>query len=145
MRLVGLKRPPLKLTPFRTYHPSLPASLSAAACSSHHPCGLDNEEYAQLVKRTQAEKESEVAKVTKAADARLQERTQRMDVEFQARLAERDGEWQSQVEMVKNRGQVLFCWTDDQNNPEIVKHLKNLGVDGIICDRFVLNNCLNIF
>ena len=45
----------------------------------------------------------------------------------------------SQVELVKNRGQILFCWTDDQNNPEIVKYLKNLGVDGIICDRFVLD------
>ena len=41
----------------------------------------------------------------------------------------------TQVELVRNRGQVLFCWTDDQNNPEIVKYLKNLGVDGIIYDR----------
>ena len=41
----------------------------------------------------------------------------------------------SQVELVKDRGQVLFCWTDDQNNPEIVKYLKKLGVDGIIYDR----------
>ena len=41
----------------------------------------------------------------------------------------------SQVEMVKNRGQVMFCWTDDQNNPEIVKYLKNLGIDGVIYDR----------
>ena len=49
----------------------------------------------------------------------------------------------TQVELVRNRGQVLFCWTDDQNNPEIVKYLKNLGVDGIIYDRLVkwkLNN-----
>ena len=42
----------------------------------------------------------------------------------------------SQIELVKSRGQVLFCWTDDQNNPEIVKYLKNLGVDGIIYDRY---------
>ena len=41
----------------------------------------------------------------------------------------------SQVEMVKSRGQVMFCWTDDQNNPQIVKYLKNLGIDGIIYDR----------
>lgn len=46
----------------------------------------------------------------------------------------------SQVELVKNRGQILFCWTDDQNNPEIVKYLKNLGVDGIICDRIDENS-----
>ena len=45
----------------------------------------------------------------------------------------------TQVELVRNRGQVLFCWTDDQNNPEIVKYLKSLGVDGIIYDRFVKN------
>ena len=43
----------------------------------------------------------------------------------------------TQVELVRNRGQVLFCWTDDQNNPEIVKYLKSLGVDGIIYDRYV--------
>ena len=42
----------------------------------------------------------------------------------------------TQVELVRSRGQVLFCWTDDQNNPEIVKYLKSLGVDGIIYDRF---------
>ena len=41
----------------------------------------------------------------------------------------------TQVELVKNRGQVLFCWTDDQNNPQIVKYLKGLGINGIICDR----------
>ena len=46
----------------------------------------------------------------------------------------------SQIELVKSRGQVLFCWTDDQNNPEIVKYLKNLGVDGIIYDRYYDNN-----
>ena len=46
----------------------------------------------------------------------------------------------TQVELVRNRGQVLFCWTDDQNNPEIVKYLKNLGVDGIIYDRLVNKN-----
>ena len=45
----------------------------------------------------------------------------------------------SQVELVKDRGQVLFCWTDDQNNPEIVKYLKKLGVDGIIYDRYRAN------
>ena len=42
----------------------------------------------------------------------------------------------SQIELVKSRGQVLFCWTHDQNNPEIVKYLKNLGGDGIIYDRY---------
>merc|ERR1719266_2166545 len=46
----------------------------------------------------------------------------------------------SQVELVKDRGQVLFCWTDDQNNPEIVRYLKKLGVDGIIYDRIDENS-----
>ena len=27
----------------------------------------------------------------------------------------------SKVKLIKDRGQVLFCWTDDQNNPAIVQ------------------------
>ena len=46
----------------------------------------------------------------------------------------------SQVQLVKGRGQVLFCWTDDQNNPAIVQHLKSLGVDGVIYDRIDVNS-----
>ena len=46
----------------------------------------------------------------------------------------------SQVELVKSRGQVLFCWTDDQNNPSIVQYLKGLGCDGIIYDRIDVNS-----
>jgi len=45
-----------------------------------------------------------------------------------------------QVELIKDRGQVLFCWTDDQNNPSIVRYLKDLGVDGIIYDRIDVNS-----
>jgi len=46
----------------------------------------------------------------------------------------------SKVKLIKDRGQVLFCWTDDQNNPAIVQHLKSLGVDGIIYDRIDVNS-----
>ncbi len=40
-----------------------------------------------------------------------------------------------QVQMVRERGQVLFVWTDDQSDSGTVKYLKELGVDGIIYDR----------
>lgn len=46
-----------------------------------------------------------------------------------------------QVQTVKDRGQVLFVWTDDQNDSGTVKYLKELGVDGIIYDRFELSTC----
>merc|ERR1711974_46213 len=46
----------------------------------------------------------------------------------------------AKVKLIKDRGQVLFCWTDDQNNPAIVQHLKSLGVDGIIYDRIDVNS-----
>jgi glycerophosphocholine phosphodiesterase GPCPD1 len=41
----------------------------------------------------------------------------------------------SQVQMVKERGQVIFVWTDDQNDSSTVQYLKELGVDGIVYDR----------
>ena len=43
----------------------------------------------------------------------------------------------SQVQMIKERGQVIFVWTDDQSDSGTVKYLKELGVDGIIYDRWV--------
>ena len=46
----------------------------------------------------------------------------------------------SQVQMVKERGQVIFVWTDDQSDSGTVKYLKELGVDGIIHDRMDVNN-----
>lgn len=42
----------------------------------------------------------------------------------------------SQVKLVKDRGQVLFCWTDDKSDVETVNYLKKLGVDGIVYDRY---------
>jgi len=46
----------------------------------------------------------------------------------------------SLVEFVKSQDQVLFCWTDDQNDRETVQYLKSLGVHGIIYDRMDQNN-----
>ena len=46
----------------------------------------------------------------------------------------------SQVQMVKERGQVIFVWTDDQSDSGTVKYLKELGVDGIIYDRYGKNH-----
>ena len=41
----------------------------------------------------------------------------------------------SQVQLVKERGQVIFVWTDDQNDPATFKYLKELGINGLIYDR----------
>lgn len=41
----------------------------------------------------------------------------------------------SRMDLVRSKNQVLFCWTDEKNDPEIVKHLKTLGVNGVIYDR----------
>jgi len=46
----------------------------------------------------------------------------------------------SQMELVKSRNQVMFCWTDEQNDKETVKYLKQLGVNGVIYDRMDQNN-----
>ena len=43
----------------------------------------------------------------------------------------------SQVQLVRERGQVIFVWTDDQNDVGTVQYLKDLGIDGIVYDRYV--------
>ena len=45
----------------------------------------------------------------------------------------------TQMQLVKERGQVIFCWTDEDNTKETVLSLKNLGVDGVIYDRMDQN------
>jgi len=49
----------------------------------------------------------------------------------------------SQVQMVKEKGQVIFVWTDDQSDSGTVKYLKELGVDGIIYDRYIIFSTLH--
>merc|ERR1712098_625322 len=39
-----------------------------------------------------------------------------------------------QMELVRERGLVIFVWTDEDNSPETVRRLKELGVDGVIYD-----------
>ena len=46
----------------------------------------------------------------------------------------------SQLEMVRKYQQIIFVWTDEQNDKETVKHLKQLGVNGVIYDRMDQNN-----
>jgi glycerophosphoryl diester phosphodiesterase len=43
----------------------------------------------------------------------------------------------SQVELIKDRGQVIFIWTDDKTDSATVKSLKELGADGIVYDRYL--------
>jgi len=45
-----------------------------------------------------------------------------------------------QMELVNKHSQVLFCWTDEQNDRDTVKYLKQLGVNGVIYDRMDQNN-----
>ena len=46
----------------------------------------------------------------------------------------------SQLEMVRRYQKIIFVWTDEQNDKETVKALKQLGVDGVIYDRMDQNN-----
>lgn len=41
----------------------------------------------------------------------------------------------SQVKMVMDAGIIMFCWGDDNNSPATIKHLKQLGIHGIIYDK----------
>ena len=41
----------------------------------------------------------------------------------------------SQVELIKNRDQVIFAWTDAKSDARTIKNLKEIGVDGVIYDR----------
>ena len=44
------------------------------------------------------------------------------------------------MEKVRQHGQVIFVWTDEQNDRETVQYLKKLGVNGVIYDRMDQNN-----
>ena len=49
----------------------------------------------------------------------------------------------SQVQMIKDRNQVIFVWTDDKRSClGTVKDLKKLGADGIVYDRYLSNTFL---
>ncbi|QQP55172.1 Uncharacterized protein FKW44_008272, partial [Caligus rogercresseyi] len=40
----------------------------------------------------------------------------------------------AQIQLVKSKNRVLFCWTDDKSDKKTVEHLKSVGVDGVIFD-----------
>ena len=48
----------------------------------------------------------------------------------------------SQVQMIQDRNQVIFVWTDDKSDLGTVKYLKKLGADGIVYDRYLSNTFL---
>ncbi|XP_046404037.1 glycerophosphocholine phosphodiesterase GPCPD1-like isoform X1 [Ischnura elegans] len=41
----------------------------------------------------------------------------------------------SQVSLARDAGLVIFCWGDDNNDAATIRHLKELGLDGIIYDK----------
>lgn len=41
----------------------------------------------------------------------------------------------TQVALVHNRGLILFCWGEDNNDQATIRYLKNLGLNGIIYDK----------
>jgi len=45
----------------------------------------------------------------------------------------------SQLEMIHKYNQIIFVWTDEQNDKDTVKYLKQLGVNGVIYDRMDQN------
>ncbi|XP_074108367.1 glycerophosphocholine phosphodiesterase GPCPD1 isoform X1 [Cotesia typhae] len=41
----------------------------------------------------------------------------------------------SQVKVVKDRGLIIFCWGDDNNDKATIQHLKKLGLHAVIYDK----------
>ncbi|XP_034945285.1 glycerophosphocholine phosphodiesterase GPCPD1-like isoform X2 [Chelonus insularis] len=41
----------------------------------------------------------------------------------------------SQVQIVKDRGLIIFCWGDDNNDKDTIQHLKKLGLHAVIYDK----------
>uniref|UniRef100_A0A1Q3FYD2 GP-PDE domain-containing protein n=1 Tax=Culex tarsalis TaxID=7177 RepID=A0A1Q3FYD2_CULTA len=42
---------------------------------------------------------------------------------------------QTQVNMATDKGLIVFCWGDDNNSKDTIKHLKSLGIHAIIYDK----------
>ena len=43
----------------------------------------------------------------------------------------------TQVQLIKNRDQVIFAWTDAKSDARTIKNLKEIGVHGVIYDRYL--------
>lgn len=41
----------------------------------------------------------------------------------------------NQLTFAKDRGLVVFCWGDDNNDAETIKYLKELGLHAVIYDK----------
>lgn len=41
----------------------------------------------------------------------------------------------TQIDLAKGKGLILFCWGDDNNSKDTIKHLKDLGIHAIIYDK----------
>lgn len=41
----------------------------------------------------------------------------------------------TQVVLVQEKGLVLFCWGEDNNDSGTIRYLKNIGLNGIIYDK----------
>lgn len=46
----------------------------------------------------------------------------------------------SQIALVQSKALVLFCWGEDNNDPETIRYLKNLGLHGIIYDKIDIHS-----
>ncbi|CAB3361909.1 Hypothetical predicted protein [Cloeon dipterum] len=50
----------------------------------------------------------------------------------------------SLVQAVRDAGLVLFCWGDDNNDTKTIKHLKSLGLHGVIYDKIDQLGCKEV-
>ncbi|KAF7384298.1 hypothetical protein HZH66_012548 [Vespula vulgaris] len=50
----------------------------------------------------------------------------------------------SQVKLVKDAGLIIFCWGDDNNDKDTIRHLKKLGLHAVIYDKIDVYNSKDI-
>ncbi|XP_014608826.1 PREDICTED: glycerophosphocholine phosphodiesterase GPCPD1-like isoform X2 [Polistes canadensis] len=50
----------------------------------------------------------------------------------------------SQVKLVKDAGLIIFCWGDDNNDTDTIRHLKKLGLHAVIYDKMDVYNSKDV-
>ncbi|XP_035718049.1 glycerophosphocholine phosphodiesterase GPCPD1-like isoform X2 [Vespa mandarinia] len=50
----------------------------------------------------------------------------------------------SQVKLVKDAGLIIFCWGDDNNDKDTIRHLKKLGLHAVIYDKIDVYNSKDV-
>ncbi|XP_015189141.1 PREDICTED: glycerophosphocholine phosphodiesterase GPCPD1-like isoform X2 [Polistes dominula] len=50
----------------------------------------------------------------------------------------------SQVKLVKDAGLIIFCWGDDNNDIDTIRHLKKLGLHAVIYDKMDVYNSKDV-